>query len=350
MGRWTVTVLRRPSGTASLFLLLLWILPGGAAGQDASEGLRGIVRDAITSNPIEGAIVRIRETGPSDVTARDGTFELPRPARGRMEVTVEALGYRTLTLQVSPSGVPESLEIALEPAPLDVEGLDVDIETRFPLFGRVTDEISGEGLLGADVSLPYGSRRTVVVTREGGRFELEDLAPGVRLVRVSRLGYVPVLLRVPVPTVMDTLPIPLEPDSAVLRGVARMRTKLRSRRRAVATMSVRSLSRREVANGRWVDTRHLLRRLGVRTGPCPASVADFHCVRVRGGLQPVQLCIDGRVAHGGLVELDTYAPSDIYLIVSFARGAMIEVLTVDYMEREALRSRPPLSGCPDPRL
>lgn len=333
-----------------VMVVLTVLTPCRASGQDAPEMFRGIVRDAITSNPIEGALARMSGVGQSSLTARDGTFELPRAPGEWMELTVEALGYRTMTLQVSASAVPELLQVVLDPAPFDVEGLEVEIATRFDLAGRVVDQVSGDGLLGADVSLPFGSGRSGVLTMAGGGFELRDLSAEVHMVRVSRLGYRPILFRVFLPGMEDTLRIPLEPDSAVLRGVARFRAERESRRRAVALTTVRSLNRRQVATGSWIDSRQLVRRLGVLIEPCPDSLLVVDCVRLRDQVRPALLCIDGRVAQGSLLELDAYHPSEIYLVESFGRGEMIEVTTTAYVERQALRSRPPRSECPDPRL
>ncbi len=333
-----------------MLVLLTGIVPCPASGQDAPEAFRGVVRDALTLTPIEGALARVSGIGQSSLTARDGTFELPRTSGEWMEVTVEALGYRTMTLQVSTSDVPEPLQIMLDPAPLDVDGLDVEIATRFDLAGRVVDQVSGDGLLGAEVSLPYGSGPSGVLTRGAGEFELEDLSADVHLIRVSRVGYRPILFRTFLPGMEDTLRIPLEPDSAVLRGVARFRAERESRRRAVALTTVRSLSRHQIVTGSWIDSRQFLYRLGVLIERCPDSLQVVDCVRIWNEVRPALVCIDGRVAQGSLLELDSYRPSEIYLVESFGRGQMIEVTTTAYVERQARRSRPPRSQCPDPRL
>ncbi len=308
-----------------------------------------MVVDAVSSEPLPGAIVRVDVAGAATLSAADGTFFLRGLPDGFVEVRVEALGYATLAVTVDPADAPRPLRLGLVARPVLLEGLDVSVSNEVTVVGRVVDAEDGVPLVGAEVRDMSARRARPALSRSGGRFSVPDVRVGPVLMEFRHLGYVPQVryLRIPTPTDLD---IALEPDSVALARIEAIEAKAEWERRAVATMPVQTLDRRLVASRPWVDTRALLARLGIYMEPCPIEEGLTGCRRVGGELKEVELCIDGRQAFGGMAELDSYEPTEIHLIESFDRGEILRVTTVGYLERMADRERPLPTLCRDPTL
>ncbi|HEX7117827.1 MAG TPA: TonB-dependent receptor [Longimicrobiales bacterium] len=112
-------------------MAVLLLLCGGligaapAAAQEAGVTVTGVVRNG-EGAPVSGATVVARgavERGA--VTDRAGAFRLgPLPA-GTYTLRVEALGYRSVELEIVARGRPESVELVLEAAPVELAPLEV---------------------------------------------------------------------------------------------------------------------------------------------------------------------------------------------------------------------------------
>jgi TonB-dependent receptor len=104
------------------------LLAGGAlflAGSAEAADLRGAVTDANTGRLLEGASVRVVQTGRVVATDRSGAFGFTGLAPGAYTVTADFVGYRrvTQTVQVTETGVAEiNLRIGAE---MEVEGIVV---------------------------------------------------------------------------------------------------------------------------------------------------------------------------------------------------------------------------------
>ena len=79
--------------------LALVLLPPGLSAQERGS-IRGTVVAGAGGEPLAGVAVRVEGLTKSSSTLSDGSFTLTVP-EGRHTVSVEAPGYRTLTLSLS---------------------------------------------------------------------------------------------------------------------------------------------------------------------------------------------------------------------------------------------------------
>lgn len=322
------------------------------ARQDpASREIRFV--DALTGEPVVGALVTIEPGNLRRLSGAEGIVRVQLPA-GAYSVEASALGYSTLLVDVSvPARPTRILELEMTPAPVELDGITVEGERDAEagdLVGIVEDSTTSVPLVGASVSLPFGRRRWAAMTDPDGEFRIGDVSAGVHWVEARRLGYYPIAVPVDHSRRSVPLKLTLQPDSQLLRGVAELDRRWETRRRALATMSVRSINRERIARGRWVDVQEMLQSRGVFVVPCEDSFGGAQCVQVRGGTVKMEVCINGVVAVGGLDQLRTYAPSELYLVDVFNRGRYIRAYTVAFMEVAGREVDQVANGCPDPGL
>lgn len=124
---------------ASLVAVMLAVTPGAqprvAVAQEAVE-VRGTVVDDGTGDPIEGVAVRL--AGPSGsaretVTGAAGIFVFAQVEPGTYTLGVRRLGYEVLSapLEIGPRAPPQ-LDVRLQPRPIALDPLDVDVAGRAP--------------------------------------------------------------------------------------------------------------------------------------------------------------------------------------------------------------------------
>ncbi|HSG09113.1 MAG TPA: carboxypeptidase regulatory-like domain-containing protein [Longimicrobiales bacterium] len=100
----------------------------GSGQQFAPVPIRGRVADAVTAQPVPGAVVRHLTSPAVTVTDSAGAFLLMLPPDGRYPLRVEQLGYET-SLLVLPSTAPiEFSELSLTAAPLELKGIEVTVD------------------------------------------------------------------------------------------------------------------------------------------------------------------------------------------------------------------------------
>ncbi len=124
--------------------LALVLMPTGLSAQERGS-IRGTVVAGAGGEPLAGVAVRVQGLTQSSSTLSDGSFTLTVP-EGRHTVSVEAPGYRTLTLQVEVApGSIVTLDFPLEPRPLALDGIRVsvlrpDLMPTSTLKGRAIEE------------------------------------------------------------------------------------------------------------------------------------------------------------------------------------------------------------------
>jgi hypothetical protein len=141
--------------------------------------ISGILRDAETNQPIEGAVVVV---GPkSDTTDADGAFEIhfyiSQPTT--YNVTITKAGYQPVntTVQFAPD-VNVVQDTELSPAGTEVGNVT----------GTVTDSNTTLPIGGAFVQSDAGGIQ--VVTDANGGYTLTDIPAGTRTITYSKTGYV----------------------------------------------------------------------------------------------------------------------------------------------------------------
>ena len=346
----------RGLGMLPILLALVAVLASGApGGAQVTPPERWVVLfDDVTGRRVPGAVVRIEPGGMVRETDVSGTIRVTLP-QGEYLLTITALGYgdAQVRLQV-PDGPTGPLELALQPSPVEVQGLEVSGQEPEPVdvAGVVRDATDGRPLVGATVSFPFASRRWVALTDPDGRFRIPGVRPGRHWIQATHLGYEGAALSVGVePESTREVEIDLRPDTALLRGVATIEKRLQSDRRAFAGSPVQMVDRSRIArNPWWRDPGELLRSVGVVVLPCEDAADGAWCVAARGGrTRPVEVCIDGFMVHGGLDQLRSYHPRELHLVEVFKRGALIHGYTVAFMGQQGRRAAR-LLRCPDPNV
>ena len=329
-------------------------MPAPTAAQAPPPERVIVLYDDITGRLIPGASVRIEPGGHLRRSDASGAVRVPL-AQGAYTLTVTALGYGDAEIRMEvPEGATGPLELALQPRPVPLEGLEVEGGDLEPVdvLGVVRDAADGRALVGATVSLPFASRRWVALTDDVGSFRVPGVHPGAHWIQATHLGYEGAAISVAVGAGgRRDVEIALRPDTALLRGVAMVERRLRSDRRAYAFSPVRHVDRARIAaNPWWRDPGELLRSVGVLVLPCEDSADGASCVAARGGqTNPVEVCIDGFTVNGGLDQLRSYHPRELHLVEVFKRGALIHAYTVAFVGQQGRRAERMLR-CPDPNV
>lgn len=151
----------------------------------ASQGtIAGIVTDAVTTNPIEGATVTVFLDGLRTITSVDtdasGNYSISGLAPGNYTVVAEAPGYQIAS---TPAVVVANLTTIVNFALISNPGT---------ITGVVTDLCTGFGIPGVLITVFDGSSVvTFGITDQNGQYFINDLAPGSYTLIVTKQNYVP---------------------------------------------------------------------------------------------------------------------------------------------------------------
>lgn len=200
------------------------------------------------------------------------------------------------------------------------------------ISGRVVDAASGRPLTGVRVHVESLDRRTVTDTT--GHFTIAQVEPGLYAVMIRHLGYGERREDMIAAEGQEQATIQLAADPVVLEAI-NVQVNRFDRRRNALPFRVQTFRRAEFENAADRNARDAVLQ---RTGLTPCGGTDRECVRVRGRNTRIMLYIDERPAVGGLGELETVDPTEIYMVESYGGGAQVRVYTVTFMERAA-RSR-----------
>ena len=230
--------------------------------------------------------------------------------------------------------------------------------------GEVRDVSTNAPIAGAVVAFPAIERSAL--TDQEGQFRI-TLPAGTYLWVVTSLGYAELveesILADGDHFRIGLMPSPIELEPVVVDAESIEET-FEYRKRAAA-VSMQPLTPREVAQSGAANLEEFAKsRLGLVL--CPAtgtaanpaagafttalaeSMAGFQgCIAMRGRVLPVAVYINDNFALGGLIELATYQPHEVYTIEVWRRGAEIRLFTNDYIEKVSL-GRAPLHRVPLP--
>ena len=118
---------------AGFLLSSAGVLPGGVAPAAAQSeaAVEGRVTESESGAPMGAVTVRVLGTDRSTLTNADGRFRISRLQPGVRSLAFEALGYQPRVVEVTvTAGATERLQVAMESAPLAVEGLVVTSQKR----------------------------------------------------------------------------------------------------------------------------------------------------------------------------------------------------------------------------
>lgn len=227
--------------------------------------------------------------------------------------------------------------LVLSAAPSSAQQIRSD--STFALRGQVLDYKSRAPLPGALVEIHELDQ--TVVADANGYFAVTGLSDGSYTFVASQLGYI---MHEEASRIErgGFLMITLIPQPIILEGMEVMVDRLESRRKSIG-FSVWALERDELMhapNGNVADYLALRSRMPlVPCWPPRAHMGPADCTYVRGRNVPVKVWIDEIPVIGGMRELETYRPEDIYLIETYPSLRMIRVYTVWFMERLAKTRR-----------
>jgi hypothetical protein len=204
---------------------------------------------------------------------------------------------------------------------------------KIAVHGTVVNSTSGQPVAGAMVSL--SDSRWGTVTNNKGRFNLPRVEPGNVTLTVNQLGYQNIEWKGVVSSQQDTVQIPLPPKPKLLKGLNVVNARLEQRRQGTAA-SVIAFNERQLATTRWSNVTDFLNaRAGLLSEPCPYWMLSQQCYQVDGQIVSPIVFINEVPIPGGMEDLKTMWPQDLYLVEVYARGAEIRVYTKPFMKRAA---------------
>lgn len=127
-------------------------LPGPASAQegDGTKAIpvQGEVLDAATGRPLENVMVVLHDLWEYTRTDELGYFRFDDVPRGDHELGVYTLGYQSVETLLAVERASDVLAINLDPAPVEIEGLTVDLlsrgEVEYRSFGQRFDYVGPE--------------------------------------------------------------------------------------------------------------------------------------------------------------------------------------------------------------
>lgn len=204
--------------------------------------------------------------------------------------------------------------------------------------GVVVDALSGDPVAGALVRRVDGRGGTVADSL--GRFAVSAGRDGVLQLALYQYGYqerIVTLEAGPLARVeLDPGPLALQGLTVVAERIATMEERFASRRNAAA-FSARAVGAERLMN---TSARDVLELLTLEAFLMPAACGmrgTSACVVRRGRVIEPRVYIDEGLAVGGLDQLATYRPHELFLVEVLAAGSEIRAYTHQFMERAALR-------------
>lgn len=168
-----------------------WLPSGLIISSDIEEGLvvlspnyvracwlEGIITDAVTGLPVNGAGAVLSAPSLNDVTGLDGAYATGTHMAGMHTATFSAPGYQTVTLTVTlVNGELTVQDVALQPL------------QQVALGGSVVDASTMEGIAGARVQFENGPLFHGVLSGTDGTFGIPAIFEGTYDVRAGRWGW-----------------------------------------------------------------------------------------------------------------------------------------------------------------
>lgn len=254
------------------------LAPDRALAQEApTRELIGVVFDNETKEPVTGVLVIVQGTSHRALTDTAGVFRIPRLEPGLYTFEFRKLGYEEGMATVH-TVAGEPIFVALDPKPLVLEGLQVQVNQLESRLRR----------------LPYSSFALDEELLRGAA------APNAWMLLRNRAGL---------------MEAPCWQQAAVQTAYSALRRA--EFERLVTADDLLTLPERDPVPDMDVQL--------------PVLDQEYDCIISRGRpIRPV-VCIDDRTAMG-IVELMTFPVDDIYRIEVIRAGQMIRLYTSSYIE------------------
>lgn len=324
----------RPFATLLLAALAAPVSPVAAAAQDTQEGanvvtISGNVYDAVTNRPIQGVVVELPSRGFIFETNAAGRFTLRDVPVGNYTLELSHPDYHPAVgdFTIMRSG---EFDTFMEPV---LEGRD---ELMTGIVGTVSDGRGGAPIGDVSVYVQQGQRGATTDAR--GRFALEDLLPGPKLVRFSAVGYATRTEAIDVELDRVTnLRVSLSPDPVELAPI-----EVTVERREIALQDAGFYTRAAEGFGEFIDREEIETRRpaemtdvfsrlpGVELFADPENPIERYIV-LRGGRQasfssgPYQRCFPRVILDGLIVNNGGDEPAELDRMIAPEAVAGVEV-------------------------
>ncbi len=211
--------------------------------------------------------------------------------------------------------------------PIDVVGTVVDAKSGLPVGGAF---VSVEGV------------RWGALTSRNGHFTLRRVQPGEISLVADQLGYKTLQWKGTLTPGDTTVDLALVPRADLLPELRAETARLKSRRRSTG-VSVQSFNDVTLANSGQDNVVDFLdARAGLMRVDCPDVIGSEECYWVEGRpILPI-VYIDEVPVAGGMSELSTMWPQQLYLLEVYDHGGEIRAYTKPFMERAAKTDFRPL--------
>ncbi len=202
---------------------------------------------------------------------------------------------------------------------------------RVTVTGTVLDAATGAPLVGAAVTLQRAGK--TAWTDDHGRFTVTKVEPGEESLAIEQLGYKDGQLGIQVAETAGPVVARLQPDPVLLKGLAVVARRLRTRPEAMY-MSVRAFDERDLALTAGWSVADALRGRGAVI-PMTCRWGGYGCIWSRGQVLPMRVWLDDMRLFGGMDELETIPVSDLYRVEVYERGRYVQVFTKNWALRAA---------------
>ena len=201
------------------------------------------------------------------------------------------------------------------------------------LVGKVVDSGTGKGLPYAMVALDKGEPH--VITDSTGTFRFPGLKTGIYNMTATQMGYARLTLPVVVAEKAEAVEFKLFPDPVALEGIKVMADRFKGRLNSI-TAPAQSYDNEKLEHSTSMNVPEFLTNealLSPAACPGPGQGNALYCFNRRGQVVQPQVFLDEAPLMGGLSQLDSYHPNDLYRIEVIGNGLMIRAYTKAFVDR-----------------
>jgi hypothetical protein len=201
------------------------------------------------------------------------------------------------------------------------------------LVGKVLDSSTGKGLPYAVVALDKGEPH--VITDSTGTFHFPGLRVGIYNMTATQMGYARLTLPVVVAEKAEAVEFKLFPDPVAIEGIKVMADRFRGRLNAITAPS-QSYEHDKLEHSTSFNVPDFLANeamLSPAACPGPGQGNALYCFNRRGQVVQPQVFLDEAPLMGGLSQLDSYHPDDLYRIEVIGNGLMVRAYTRAFVDR-----------------